>query len=635
MEHIIVGTAGHVDHGKTELTAALTGVNTDRLPEEKRRGMTIDLGFVPLDLENGLRLGLIDVPGHERFVKNMLAGAAGMDMVMLVVAADEGVMPQTLEHLHIIHLLGIEKGLAVISKTDLVDGEWLELVREQVRETLAGTCLADAPILACSALTGEGIPELRRALQQVAATVVPKTTAGYCRLPIDRVFSKAGFGTVVTGTLWTGRLHTGDTVQLWPVGREARIRSLQVHGESVELAEAGQRTAVNLVGVEMAEAPRGGWLAAPGLLRESYRLDVSLRLLPDARPLPQRCRVRVHHGTAEVLARVALLDRETLEPGESCYCQLALESPLPPLKGDKLILRSYSPMYTLGGATVLDANPPRHKRYREEVMAALAQKSSGDPGAALLDAVSGEKTPISLAAWAKAAQTPVHEVAPVVEQLQAEGRLCCLEIDGETFYLPREKADSLLEAVLQAARKYHEKYPLRPGLPLAEVRSRFCERFSQKQVNALVAQWAAARALQQTEAAVASPSFQPQPSPKQQAALAQLAQDYDSRLFDPPDWAERMAALHIPANEGPELLQWLCDRGKTEKIGELVFGGRALSEAERLLREKLSREGFTLAEARDVLSSSRKFVLPLLEALDKARITRREGEKRVFISEDG
>ena len=297
MEHIIVGTAGHVDHGKTELTARLTGVNTDRLPEEKKRGMTIELGFVPLDLDNGLRLGLIDVPGHERFVKNMLAGAAGMDMVMLIVAADEGVMPQTVEHMNIINLLGIDKGVVVITKKDLVDEEWLGLVQEQVDELIAPTSLKDAPIVACSSVTGEGIAELRKVLEQVASSVKPKTASGYARLPIDRVFSKAGFGTVVTGTLWMGKLHPGDTVQIWPLGREARIRSLQVHGQSVGEAVAGQRTAVNLSGVEQDEAPRGGWLAAPGLLRESYRLDVALRLLPDAKPLPQRCRIRVHHGT--------------------------------------------------------------------------------------------------------------------------------------------------------------------------------------------------------------------------------------------------------------------------------------------------------------------------------------------------
>ena len=440
MEHIIVGTAGHVDHGKTELTARLTGVNTDRLPEEKKRGMTIELGFVPLDLDNGLRLGLIDVPGHERFVKNMLAGAAGMDMVMLIVAADEGVMPQTVEHMNIINLLGIDKGVVVITKKDLVDEEWLGLVQEQVEELIAPTSLKDAPIVACSSVTGEGIAELRKVLEQVASSVKPKTASGYARLPIDRVFSKAGFGTVVTGTLWMGKLHPGDTVQIWPLGREARIRSLQVHGQSVGEAVAGQRTAVNLSGVEQDEAPRGGWLAAPGLLRESYRLDVALRLLPDAKPLPQRCRIRVHHGTAEALARVSLLDREELQSGESCYCQLVLEEPLPPLRGDKLILRSYSPMYTIGGATVLDANPPRHKRYREDVLAEMEHKSSGDAGSALLDVLLQEKAPINLKTWAKDAQTPVQEVEPLVKQLLDAQRLFSLVIDGETFFLAPGKS---------------------------------------------------------------------------------------------------------------------------------------------------------------------------------------------------
>ncbi|MBQ6808638.1 MAG: selenocysteine-specific translation elongation factor [Firmicutes bacterium] len=632
MEHIIVGTAGHVDHGKTELTARLTGINTDRLPEEKKRGMTIELGFVPLDLENGLRLGLIDVPGHERFVKNMLAGAAGMDMVMLIVAADEGVMPQTVEHMNIIHLLEIDKGVVVITKSDLVDEEWLELIHEQVQEMIAGTSLQNAPIVSCSAVSGQGIDELRKVLQDVASQVKPKTASGHCRLPVDRVFSKSGFGTVVTGTLWMGKLKTGDSVQIWPVGREARIRSLQVHGQSVTEAVAGQRTAVNLSGVDLEETPRGAWLAAPGLLRESYRLDVSLRLLADARALPQRCRVRVHHGTAEVLARVSLLDREELLPGESCYCQLVLEEPLPPLRGDKLILRSYSPMYTIGGATVLDANPPRHKRYREDVLAAMEQKSQADAGSALLDVLAGEKAPVNLKALAKDAQTPVNEVETLVEQLIAEERIFVLPIDGEDFYLMPEKVDELMEAVLRSANRYHEKYPLRAGLPLAEVRSRFCDKFSQKQVNALVNAWVERKAMQLCFSAVACPGFQARPSGEQQKWLDHLSAEYATHLFDPPEWAEITAALRIPAGDSPELLQWLTEQGKVKKIGDLVFSAQSLAEAERRLREISAVDGFTLAEARDALGSSRKFVLPLLEAMDMARITQRVGDKRVFVN---
>lgn len=631
MEHIIVGTAGHVDHGKTELTARLTGINTDRLPEEKKRGMTIELGFVPLDLDNGLRLGLIDVPGHERFVKNMLAGAAGMDMVMLVVAADEGVMPQTIEHMNIINLLDIDKGVVVITKKDLVDAEWLELVREQVAELIAPTSLKEAPIVACSALTGEGIDTLRKVLEQVASQVKPKTTAGYARLPIDRVFSKSGFGTVVTGTLWMGKLHTGDTVQIWPAGRAARIRSLQVHGQPVNEAVAGQRTAVNLSGVEQEEAPRGGWLAAPNLLRESYRLDVALRLLPDAKPLPQRCRIRVHHGTAESLARVTLLDREELQPGENCYCQLVLEEPLPPLRGDKLILRSYSPMYTIGGATVLDANPPRHKRYREDVLAEMEHKSSGDASGALLDVLLEEKAPVNLKTWAKDAQTPEQEVEPIVAQLQEAQRIFSFGVDGETFFLAPEKVDALLESILRSASRYHEKYPLRIGLPIAEVRSRFCDGFSQKHVNALVNQWAEKGLLQYVSGAVACPGFKPELTGKQKEWLKQLEQAYAEQLFEPPEWSALIATLHIPAAESGELLQWLIERGKVQKIGELIFSGNALSEAERRIRAVASPDGFTLAEARDALHSTRKYVLPLLEAMDMARITLRTGEKRVFV----
>ncbi|MDO4733582.1 MAG: SelB C-terminal domain-containing protein, partial [Bacillota bacterium] len=539
-------------------------------------------------------------------------------------------MPQTFEHLNIIHLLDIDKGVVVITKSDLVDEEWLELIREQVEELIAETSLKDAPIVACSALSGEGIPALRKALEEVAAQVKPKAASGHCRLPVDRVFSKSGFGTVVTGTLWSGKLKTGDTVQIWPHGREARIRSLQVHGQSVQESLAGQRTAVNLSGVDLEETPRGAWLAAPGLLRESYRLDVSLRLLVDAKPLAQRCRVRLHHGTAEALARVALLDREELLPGESCYCQLVLETPLPPLRGDKLILRSYSPMYTIGGATVLDANPPRHKRYREDVLAAMEMKSQADTASSLLDVLAAEKAPLNLKAWAKAAQVPVEELHLIVEELLKEERLIVLSIDGEDFFLPPEKGDELMEAVLRSANRYHEKYPLRAGLPLAELRSRFCEKFSQKQVNALVNLWAEKGALRQDSAAVACPGFQARPSVEQQKSLDHLCAEYEAHLFDPPEWTELVSSLRIPAAEASELLQWLSEKGKVKKIGDLVFSAQSMAEAESRLRKISSADGFTLAEARDALGSSRKYVLPLLEAMDMARITQRLGDKRVF-----
>jgi len=632
MGHIIVGTAGHVDHGKTALTARLTGINTDRLPEEKKRGMTIELGFVPLVLPDGQRLGLIDVPGHEKFVKNMLAGVAGIDMVLLVVAADEGVMPQTREHLHIIHLLGIDKGVVAITKSDLAESEeWLDLIREQVRELTAPTSLKDAPIVACSALTGHGIDELLGKLSQVAASVESKPTSGHYRLPVDRVFSKSGFGTVVTGTLWMGKLRVGDTVQIWPGGRKARVRGLQVHGQPVEESQAGTRTAVNVAGIDTEEAPRSSWLASPGLLRESYRLDVELRLLADAKALPQRCRVHIHHGTAQALGRVDLLDREELQPGAACYCQLALEEPLPPLRGDRLIIRSYSPMHTIGGATVLDANPPKHKRYQDQVIQQLKQRAAGDPEAALLDVLGKEAAPVTIKTLAKDAQTPADELCPLLASLQEQRRLYLLEIDGDTQYLLPERAERLLSDTLAMLADYHGKYPLRAGVADAELRSRLFPKYTPKQLAALLTRWQEEGYLQTSGSLVSKPGFSPRPTAREQAWLDQLSVAYQAGAYEPPDWAEITAALQIPPADAAELLLYLGEQGIVIRCGEILFAAEQVDKAVQTLKERYGNTGFTLAEARDALGSSRKFILPLLEYLDNHKITKRIEDQRVFL----
>jgi selenocysteine-specific elongation factor len=629
-QHIIVGTAGHVDHGKTELTAVLTGINTDRLPEEKKRGMTIVPGFVPLLLPNGLRLGLIDVPGHEKFVKNMLAGVAGVDMVMLVIAADEGVMPQTVEHLHILHLLGIDKGVVVITKADLVDEEWLELIKEQVAELLAPTTLKDAPLVVTSAYTGFGMDQLRERLMDVAEKVKKKPLSGHARLPIDRVFSKIGFGTVITGTLWSGSLKEGQKVELWPSGRAARIRSLQVHNEKVAEALAGQRTAVNLSGVETIESPRGGWLAEPGLLRESHRLDVSVRLLATAKPLPQRARLRVHHGTSEALARVNLLDREELVPGGSCFCQLELENPLPPLTGDKLILRAYSPMITIGGATILDVSPPRHKRYHPEIIAALEARTQGNGADRLAEVLNREAKPLNLQAAAKAAQSPEKEVAPLLGDLNNTKRALVLNIDGETAWLSAEVAADIRFRLTDVLRKYHQKYPLRKGYPLAEVRPRFFFAFTQKQMNALLALWQNEKIVAVQGAALALSDFTPQPEEKEQALLDRVVQAYREALFSPPLWSALTESLQIKGDAANELLQYLLEQGKLIKAGEFYFHFAAPAEALQRMKTAETVDGFGVGDIRELLGSNRKYTLALLEYMDTRKLTLRVGDKRFY-----
>lgn len=625
-QHIIVGTAGHVDHGKTELTAVLSGINTDRLPEEKKRGMTIVPGFVPLTLPSGLRLGLIDVPGHEKFVKNMLAGAAGMDMVMLVVAADEGVMPQTIEHLNILHLLGIDKGIAVITKADLVDEEWLEMIKEQVTELLAETALKDAPIIATSAYSGAGIEELKQQLMNIAATIEQKPLSGHARLPIDRVFSKTGFGTVVTGTLWSGSLQEGQQVELWPCGREARIRSIQVHEQKVEQALAGQRTAVNLSGVEAEEAPRGGWLAEPGLLRESFRIDINLRLLTQAKTLNQRARIRIHHGTAEVLGRINLLDREELAAGESCFAQLELESPLPVLFGDKIIIRAYSPMITIGGGTVLEAAAPKHKRFREEVLTALAARMQGSSQDIFAQVLQKEAKPLTLTAAAKAAQVPEAEMAAALSELQEEGK--ALFLAAEKVWLSAETAMQLLTTIRNMLKDFHAKYRLRCGYPLAELKSRYFDKFSVKQMNALLLLWQEKGEIDISQGLIKLPGFSPQPESQEQQLLNKIMAQYAATPYAPPVWQEVCQELSIKTELATELLQYLLGEGKLLRAGEFYFLSDVPEKAMTILRAAETEQGYGVGEIRELLDTSRKYAMSLIEYLDTNKLTIRVGDKR-------
>ncbi|HWR97596.1 MAG TPA: selenocysteine-specific translation elongation factor, partial [Candidatus Methanoperedens sp.] len=364
MSHLIIGTAGHIDHGKTTLVRALTGIDTDRLKEEKERGITIELGFAHLDLPGLPPAGIVDVPGHEKFVHHMVAGAAGIDLVLLVVAADEGIMPQTREHLDICRLLGVTQGIVVLTKADLVEAEWLALVSQDVTAYLAGSFLEGAPLVPVSSTTGRGIPELRAAIAARLATVPPRAASGLPRLPIDRVFTMKGFGTVVTGTLVAGRLDVGDAVEVLPARVESRIRGIQVYGAAVESARAGQRTAINLPGVEKAAIERGNVLTRPGLLEPSYLMDARLSYLRSAsRPLANRTRVRLHLGTSEILARVILLGRAELAPGEEAMVQLRLEAPGVALPRDRFVIRGYSPVVTLGGGELVDTRPAKHRQF--------------------------------------------------------------------------------------------------------------------------------------------------------------------------------------------------------------------------------------------------------------------------------
>lgn len=635
MDYVIVGTAGHVDHGKTVLVKALTGVNTDRLKEEQERGISIELGFAPLTLSNGQRIGLVDVPGHERFIKQMLAGVGGMDLVLLVVAADEGIMPQTREHLDIIDLLQIRQGIVVVTKKDLVDQDWLELVVEDIKEALQGTVLEGAPIYPVSALTGEGIPALKEGLERLVAQTAAKSPTGKVRLPVDRVFSITGFGTVVTGTLWSGQIQVGDVLEIQPQNLQVRVRNLEVHGQKVDTAKAGQRVAVNLAGVETSEISRGSTLLAPGTLSASYRIDIQLHLLKSAPEMEHRQRVRVHLGTAEVLGRVILLEGDTLAPGETAFAQLQLEEPLVADKQDRLVIRSYSPMRTIGGGQVIDPVAPKHRRFDPQTLERLATRLTGTPEELILEALQRAPVPVPGADLAKAVNLAQEELAGYLQDLKQAGQVMEFGCDGQEWYWPAAAEAALLAEVAKLLEQYHRKYPLRGGFPKEELRSRKFSKWPAKLFNGFIQYWEEQGHLVTAAGGVRLPAFEPTPSPKERQWMEGILAQFRRQLFQPPAWEEALQAVQCPREAGEELLHYLLDTQALVKGAEgLYFHREAVDRAKEVARELIKVNGsLQLGSMRDALGSSRKYVLALLEYLDQIKFTKRIGDVRILFSD--
>ncbi|WP_027717755.1 selenocysteine-specific translation elongation factor [Desulfovirgula thermocuniculi] len=632
MEHLVIGTAGHVDHGKTMLVKALTGVDTDRLKEEKERGISIELGFAPLKLPSGRSASIVDVPGHERFIKNMLAGVGGIDMVLLVIAADEGVMPQTREHVDIINLLQIPRGVVALTKVDLVDREWLELVKEEVNEFLNETILRGAPVIEVSSITGQGLGDLLAAIDRVAGEVPPRPTSGSVRLPVDRVFSITGFGTVATGTLWSGILRPGDPLVIMPQGTSTRARTLQVHGRKVSEARAGQRVAVNLSGVEVSEISRGSVLATPGSLAPSYRLDVRLYLLKTAGALKNRAQARLHLGTAEIICRVVLLDREELAPGETALAQLELREPTVAVRGDRFVIRSLSPMRTIGGGQVIDPVAPKHRRLRPQVIAALLTKERGSPEEQVLCQLQSRPalyTPVELAqVIGMAGEAAQHSL----ESLAGKGLARRIAVDNQAYFLAREVYEGWAAKVKRLLEDYHREFPLREGLPKEELRSRLFPHLNSKQFHHLLLAMEEDGLLRVSAQEVALAGFAPSPTPAQQEQIDALSNLYRERKFQPPAWEEACQTVGLAESAAQEVLQYMQKKGILVKIGEgLYFHAACLDLARQAVVKYLQERGeITVGEARDLLQTSRKYALPLLEYLDRERVTRRVGDKRVL-----
>jgi selenocysteine-specific elongation factor len=630
MKHVVVGTAGHIDHGKTSLVKALTGTDTDRLPEEKARGITIDLGFAFLEEPDGLTIEIVDVPGHERFIKNMLAGVGGIDVAMLVIAADEGVMPQTREHLGICSLLHIRSGLIVLTKTDLVEPDWLELVREDVAGLVRGTFLEGCPIVAASAKTGEGIPALRAALRELATRVAPRGTDHLPRLPIDRVFTIKGFGTVVTGTLMAGQLRVDDRVEVFPAGVQAKVRGLQTHGRSVDQSSAGQRTAVNLQGVERLAVERGNVLGLAGTLVPSELVDGTLELLADApRPLKTRDRVRVHTGTSEIMARVLLVDRQELAPGESTFARFRLEGALVALPGDRFVIRSYSPMVTIGGGTLLDIAPPRFKRKAPALVAHLNLLREDSPEAVVEEHVRhAGGGGVRVAALSGRVPFGPERLRGLLETLQSGGRIVAIDRD---WFVHRESLGRLRDLAVAALEQFHRASPLRPGMSREELRGRAGapdERVFAHLLAALQNDGVARADRDKVRLA----SHEVRLSAEQQKAADRLEQEFLTAAAAPPSPEEALARAGQSGDEEHELFQVLIEARKLVRVKEsLYFHAQALDAIQdKLVAMLRERKEIGPGDIKDLLGISRKYAIPLLEFFDSRRVTARVGERRVL-----
>ena len=626
--HVVVGTAGHIDHGKTSLVKALTGTDTDRLPEEKARGITIDLGFAFLEEPDGLTIEVVDVPGHERFVKNMLAGVGGIDLAMLVIAADEGVMPQTREHLAICSLLHIRTGLVVLTKIDMVEPDWIELVRDDVATLVRGTFLEGAPVVPVSAKTGAGLDELRATLRRLAETVPARGTDQLPRLPIDRVFTIKGFGTVVTGTLAAGALGVDDRVEVFPRGLVAKVRGLQAHGHAVERAVAGQRTAVNLQGLERAAVERGDVIGHAGTLSATTLVDVVLEILADAaRPLKSRDRVRLHAGTSEIMARALLLDGAELAPGTRGFARLRLEAPLVALAGDRFVIRSYSPIVTIGGGTLLDTDPPRLKRPAR--LAHLEILAAGAPEAVVEEhvrgaGVAGIRLPVLVA------RVPFGpgRTRRLLEALAAAARVTAVDRDWSLHADAVARLRGLITAALE---QFHRAQPLRGGMSREELRVRAAnadERVFAHVLGALDAEGA----VRVDRDKVRLASHELRLSPVQQTAVDRLEREFREAAAAPPSPEEALGRAGLAGDEEHELFQLLLESRKLVRVKESLFFHAAALEAiqDKLVTLLRERREIGPGDIKDLLGISRKYAIPLLEYFDARRVTARVGERRVL-----
>jgi len=626
VKQVVLGTAGHVDHGKTTLVKALTGIDTDRLKEEKERGMTIELGFAYLDLPSGKRLSIVDVPGHERFIKHMAAGAQGMDLVALVVAADEGIMPQTKEHLHICELLGVKKGLVVITKVDLVEEEFLTLVKEEVRDFLKGTFLEGAPIVEVSAIKGWGIKELLETIDRLVEEVEEKPSDGLFRLPIDRVFTIKGFGTVVTGTVLSGEVSVGDEIEILPEGIRGKVRGIQVHKEHLKGARAGQRAALNLAGVEKEHIERGDVIVHPKTLKPTSILDVEIFHLPYAPvALKNGTTLQLHIGTSHLLAQIILLETEALEPKQKGLAQLKLQKPIVAQPFDRFVLRGSGLIQTWGGGIVLDAHPSRHKRFKPEVIEKLKELRESEPQKVILYYLN--KYPSQgLTLKEIMAHTGLRKmvVEKTLSELSKEGKILFIE---NTFH-PKEALEKLKTAVIEIISKFHQQNPLRLGMTQEEIKGKL--KIANEELIAFTIERLIEKDVIQKEGDLFK--LKTHKVPFSEEELKELENIILRASLSPPTPKEIAQSYNKDLSTIKEILSILVHRGTIIKVKEdLYFHKEVLDSLRDKVIEFLKKHGrISIQDFKNLIGTSRKYVIPLAEYFDQIKVTIRVGDERIL-----
>ena len=631
MKHIIIGTAGHIDHGKTTLIHALTGRNTDRLKEEQKRGITIELGFTWFDLKDQTRCGIIDVPGHEKFINNMVAGVVGMDLVLMVVAADEGIMPQTKEHLDILGLLGIEKTILVLNKCDTVDAEWLSMMEEDVKEELKGTIMEGAPVAKVSAMTGEGIEELKELiLKMVKDDVQEKDVNSIPRLPVDRVFSMPGFGTVVTGTLLSGSISKNDVLEVFPVGKECKIRTIQVHETNKEKCEAGQRVALNLSNIHKDEIHRGCVIAPIGSMENSRLMDVKLTVLKDSkRNIKNRDRLHLFTGTSEILCRAILLDKDELKPGDTGLAELLLEEELATKRGDRFIVRFYSPLETIGGGVVLEPNPRKKRRFSEEAIEELLKKESGSlADVCELNIRAETEDLITLKDLAKNMSHSAEELRPYLDELRDSGVIFEFPKNKDIFYWHRDNAFIVSQEITRDLKKFYEKFPYRAGIKKAEIHSTYMKKVKMNVFEECINKLISENLIEVRNEYVCLPGYEINKDETYLSIEKLLTDTFETAGYAFLRFSE-IDKKKYPDEVVMDVLRVMMDEGKAVKVGielEMYTMKHFMDVAEEKVREHFkTNEIITISEVREMFETSRKCAKPIIEYMDVIKVTKKVG----------